>query len=260
MKFGTNLYYSNEQTDEVLNFKTYTKKIDKNYKYIHKNPFYNLWSFFTYRFIATPLAWLYYRIIKRVKFINKEILKQHKKSGYFIYANHTNQTGDALFPGLICFPKKPYIVVNSANLCIPLIGGCLKMWGALPIPDTIEATKNFNNSIDYLLNKNNPIVIYPEAHLWPYYTKIRNFSSTSFKYPVRLNKPVFTFTTIYKLKKHSKKPKVEVYVDGPFYPDLSLQTKQSQQKLRDEIYTQMVLQSQKNNYEYVNYIKRGTND
>ena len=255
MKFGTNLYYSNEQTDEVLKFKTTNKKIDKTYKYIKKNPIYNLVSFFTYRLLATPIAWFYYKIIKRVKFINKKVLKQHKKSGYFIYANHTNQYGDAFCPALICFPKKPYVVVNPANIAIPLVGRCLKMWGALPIPNTIKATKNFNHAIEYRLKKGKPVLIYPEAHLWPYYTKIRNFSSTSFKYPIKFNKPAFTFTTVYKLKKFGKKPKVEIYIDGPFYVNKSIPLKEAQQQLRDSIYLQMKERSKNNNYKYCNYIK-----
>ena len=260
MKFRTNLYYSNEQTDEVIDFKTSNKKIDKNYKYLHKNLFYNLWSFFTYRFIATPLVWIYYKLIKKVKFINTKVLKQHKKNGYFVYSNHTSQFGDAFCPALICFPKKPYVVVNPDNIALPFIGKCLKMWGALPVPSTIEATKNFNIAIQYHLTKNRPILIYPEAHLWPYYTKIRNFNSTSFRYPIKFNKPVYTFTTVYKLKKHGKKPKTEIYVDGPFYANLSTNTKESQNKLRDVIFFKMLERSKNSNYNYVNYIKRSNKD
>ena len=259
MKYGTELFYSNEQTDEVLNFKTKNRKIDKSYKYIHKNLFYNLWSFFTYRLIATPIAWFYFKLIKKVKFINKKVLKPHKKDGYFIYSNHTNQFGDAFWPALICFPKKPYVVVNPDNISIPFIGRCLKMWGALPIPSTIQATKNFNNALKFHLNKKRPILIYPEAHLWPYYTKIRNFSSTSFKYPVMFNKPVYTFTTIYKLKKQGKKPKVEIYVDGPFYPNYTINKKEAQKNLRNIVYLQMNERCKMSNYEYLKYF-RSNND
>lgn len=260
LKYNTKLYYTNELTDEVLEFNNKQKNINNKFKYISKNPFFKLLSFLTYRLILTPFAWISFKLFKRIKFINKHILKQHKKNGYFIFANHTNQFGDVFCPTLICFPKKPYIVVNSSNLSTPILGNCLKMWGALPLPNTISSTKNFYDAIDYRLKKNNPILIYPEAHLWPYYTKIRNFSSASFRYPVKFNKPVFTFTTVYKLKKIGKKPKVEIFVDGPFYPDLSLPDKQAQEKLRNEIFNQMNERSKNSNYEYLKYIKRGTND
>lgn len=259
MKYQTKLQYSNEQTDEVLKFKTYNKKINSNYKYIRKNPIYNLLSFFTYRFIATPLVWFYYKLIKKVKIYNKKALK-NIKGGYFIYANHTNQFGDAFWPALICFPKKPYIVVNPNNVAIPFIGKLLRMWGALPVPDTITASKNFTNSIKYILNKNKPILIYPEAHIWPYYTKIRNFNSTSFYFPIKFNKPVFCFTTTYKLKKIGKKPKIEIYIDGPFYYNTTLPFKEQQKNLRDAVFNTMQQNCKHSNYSYFNYIKEEKND
>lgn len=255
MKYGDKFYYSNELTEEALDFNITPIKIDNNYKYIHKNFFYRLWSFFTYRIIATPFAFIHYRLFKRVKFVNKKVLKQ-ANNGYFVYANHTQQFGDAFCPALICFPKKPGVVVNPANVSNGLIGKLIRMWGALPLPDTIEATKNFYSAIEHSLNKKNPVVIYPEAHLWPYYTKIRPFSSLSFRYPLKFNKPVFTFTTVYKLKKLGKKPKIEIYIDGPFYVDNNLPTKEAQEKLRNNCYNAMVERSKLSNYEYVTYERR----
>ena len=255
MKFGHNVFFENEN-DEVLVFDKRSINIDEAYKYISHNPIYKFWSWFTYRFLAIPYAFFVFRLIKNIKFYNTKVLKQYKKSGYFIYANHTNQFADGFCPALICFPQKPYLIVNSSNVAIPFARRLTKMWGAIPLPDNIKSTKNFYNAIEHVLNKKNPIVIYPEAHLWPYYTKIRNFSSSAFRYPVKYNKPVFTFTTTYKLKKYGRKPKVEIYVDGPFFHDKNLNEKDSQQKLRDQVYIKLCERANLNNYEYVNYIKR----
>lgn len=256
MKFKTVLYYSDEINDEVIKNKIQPIKIDKTYKYTNNNFFYKLWSWVTYRVFATPLAFLYFKVIKKVKFINKNKLKEFKNQSYFIYANHTNQFCDGFCPALITFPKKPYVVCSPANLSVPFFGKFVKMWGALPTPNTIEAVKNFNLAIENTLKDNNPIVIYPEAHLWPYYTKIRNFSSVSFRYPIKFNKPVFCFTTIYKMTKYGKKPKIEILIDGPFYYNNTLPSKQAQNALRDEIYKTMVENSKQSNYEYATYIKR----
>ncbi len=255
MKHGETVYYKTEN-DEVVSFKEKSISIDENYKYINNNPFYKLWSWFTYRFIATPYAFMVFKILKNVKFHNRKVLKKHNKNGYFIYANHTNQFCDGFCPGLLCFPKKAHLIVNSVNISIPIIGKLTKMWGAIPLPDDIKATKNFYNAIEQILNKNNPIIIYPEAHLWPYYTKIRNFSSSAFRYPVKYNKPVYTFTTVYKLKKNSKKPKIEIFVDGPFYPDNLVDTKLAQQKLRDLVFVKLCERAKLSNYEYVEYIQK----
>lgn len=249
------IYYSSE-TDEVVDYKTKPIKIDKSYKYINKNIFNKFFSWFTYRFFATPYAFIIFKLIKKIKFHNTKILKKHKKGGYFIYANHTNQFADGFCPGLICFPKKPHLIVHPNNVSMPFVGKLTKMWGAIPIPDDICATKNFYSAIEYVLNRNNPIIIYPEAHIWPYYTKIRNFSATSFRYPVKYNKPVFTFTTVYKQKKHGKKPKIEIYVDGPYYTNSNLPDKVAQQELRNVVFNTLKNRSNLSNCEYIKYIKK----
>ena len=170
------------------------------------------------------------------------------------------QMGDAFCPALINFPKKPGVVVNSANVSLPFWGKVLRMWGAIPLPDTLEATRNFYEAIEDYLTHSNPVVIYPEAHLWPYYTKIRPFTHLSFRYPVKYNKPVYTFTTTYHKRKFGKKPAVEIYIDGPFYVDTSIPPKDAQAKLKDEVFNQLVERSQLSNYEFITYEKRSTND
>ena len=260
MKFGDKLYFEDEINDEVIDYKITPKKIDKNYKYVRKNIFYRFFSFVTYRFIATPIVWFYFKFIKHIRYKNKKVLKKHKKGGYFVYANHTNQLSDAMSPALMLLTKKPRLVTNADNVSMPFVGKLSQMWGAIPLPDTIDATKNFYNAIDLALKQNDPIVIYPEAHLWPFYTKIRNFSSLSFRYPIKFNKPVYTFTTTYYKRKHGKAPGIDIYVDGPFYFDETLPTKQAQEKLRNEVYEKMVERSKLSNYEFVTYEKRSNND
>ncbi len=259
MKKNLKIYYSSED-DEVVNFKNKSIKIDENYKYIHTNIFYRLWSWISYRLFATTYAFIKFKCIDRVKFHNTKILKQHKKGGCFIYSNHTNQFCDGFCPAIICFPKKPHIIVDSSNVSIPFWGKFTCRWGALPIPNTLAATKNFNKAIEHVLNQNNPIVIYPEAHLWPYYTKIRDFPAVSFRYPIKFNKPVFTFTTVYTKQKNKTKPKIEIFIDGPFYANPNLPEKLAQTALRNVVYEKLKERASLSNYEYVQYIKRSKHD
>ena len=115
--------------------------------------------------------------------------------------------------------------------------------------------KKFLDSVETIINKKKKVVaIYPEAHVWPYYTKIRNFVSTSFKYPVKLNSPVYSFTTTY-LERKNRKPKIVIYVDGPFYPNKDLKLRQAQEELRDRVYECMVNRSKASNVEYIKYMK-----
>lgn len=259
MIFGETIYYDSEN-DEVVEFKNKPIKIDESYNYINKTPIHKFLSWFSFKFLAIPYAFIVFKIFKNIKFHNTKILKKHKKGGYFIYANHSNQFCDGICPALICFPKKPSIIVNSANVSMKYVGKFMKMWGAIPIPNTINATKNFNKAIEETLKNNNPILIYPEAHLWPYYTKIRNFPSVSFRYPIKYNKPVYTFTTVYKKRKNSKKPKIEIYIDGPFYPNKNLPEKIAQTELRNSIYNKLNDRASLSNCEFVKYIKRSEHD
>lgn len=259
MKLKNTIYYNNELEDEVVDFKNKDIKIDKNYKYIHSNHFYNFFSWLTYRVFAMPIFWLHFKFINKIKYVNKKVLKL-VKDGCFIYGNHTNQLTDGICPTFICYPHKPQIICSSSNVSIPIWGKFTRMWGALPLPNTLEASKNFHSAIEQNLKKHRPIIIYPEAHLWPYYTKIRNFSDISFRYPIKYDKPVFTFTTTYQKKKYRKKPKITIYIDGPFYFDKTLSDKQAQKKLRDEVYKTMTNRANLNNYEYIKYQKRSKDD
>ena len=85
---------------------------------------------------------------------------------------------------------------------------------------------------------------------------IRDFSDTSFAYPVKLNSPVFSATVTYTKRKLTSIPKVTVYIDGPFYPDTAMRTRDAQKKLRDEVYATMKKRSENSTYERIKYVKK----
>ena len=73
------------------------------------------------------------------------------------------------------FPKTNYIIVHPNNVSMPVLGKITPSLGALPIPDELSAYKNFLNAIETRIAEGHSVVVYPEAHIWPYYTKIRNY-------------------------------------------------------------------------------------
>ena len=160
--------------------------------------------------------------------------------------------GDAFNPIVGLFPNKPYIIVSPSNLGIPIIGRLLPMLGALPIPDGIHQMKKFIECVN-IRSKTNPIIIFPEAHVWPYSTFIRDFKETSFEFPVINNVPSFTMTTTY--QKGKKKPKITIYFDGPFFPDNLDTKKQKIKNLRDKVYNSLVKNSKNSTYDYIIYKK-----
>ena len=135
------------------------------------------------------------------------------------------------------------------------------MLGAIPIPSDIKAMKNFLATIEEKIKNKNSITIYPEAHIWPYYTKIRQFKAVSFKYPVKLNAPAYCITNTYqRYGRHNNKIQLVSYVDGPFYPNEELTLKERQQDLRDRVYEKMVERSKNNNVEHIKYVKIEKNE
>jgi len=247
-------YYYKEYTDELIKSKNQNFKLSKNYKWIHSNIFYRMISYIVY-YAFKIFGYLYCKIALRVKLNNKKILKKYKNSGYFIYGNHTQVMGDVFIPAIAVSKKRIYVIVNPANLGIPVIGKLLPMLGALPKPESISGMKLFNEAINERIKQKKCVVIYPEAHVWPYYTKIRPYSSKSFKFDVKLDVPAFCMTTTYQKRKYTNKPKITVYIDGPFYPDNNLNKKDRIAKLHDEIYNCMKKRSMENTYEYFVYKK-----
>ncbi len=247
-------FYSDELEDEFVKTSYRAKTIDGAYKYAGKNVFFKLFSFICYRVVCTPIAFIYSKIIRNIKFVNKKALKQCKNQGYFIYANHTQPVSDAFTPSIITFPRQVYTVVSPQNLAIPFLGKLTKFLGALPLPETLESNRNFLNTLEAKLKRKKAVLIYPEAHIWPYYTKIRPFKSVSFKYAVKFGAPVFSFTTTYQ-KTQRNRLKTVVYVDGPFYADGGLPPKLRQEELRDRVFDAMCGRAKNSNYEKVKYIK-----
>lgn len=227
------VYTYTELTDEVVDDKIDEPVIDASYKYVSHNWFYNFITFIYFRLIIFPVAFIYTKLIKRIKIVGAKKLKGVKKGGCFIYANHTLPASDAFSPPVTCFPKKPYVIVNPKNLNVPFFKKSTKMLGALPLPTGLAATKNFMAAIDYRLKHNAPIVIYPEAKIWPYYTGIRPFPSTSFKYPSQFKTPIFTMTTTYQTTKRGRR-KIVIYVDGPYNIDNSLNVKEQQERFYEQ--------------------------
>lgn len=253
------IYYKDELNDEFSTAQIKPIKIDENYKYKH-NIIWDLCSYFIQNVISMPIKVLYSKIKFRIQYVGKEKLKPYKKQGYFIYANHTQAFVDTFIPSVANYPKRNFLIVNPANVSIKFAKTIIEMLGAIPTPDTKTAMKSFLEVIKEKINKKYSITIYPEAHIWPYYTKIRPFKDVSFKYPVELQVPTFSITNTYQAYgKNKDKIKIVTYIDGPFFPDDNLNKKEKQKNLRNKVYNCMVKRSENSNIEHIKYIKNTDN-
>lgn len=207
--------------------------------------------------LSVPIKVTYAKIKFRIKYIGREKVKPYKKQGYFVYGNHTQSFADTFIITNAIYPKRNFFIVNPENVSMKFLGNIVQMLGAIPIPSNKGAMKNFLESIKRKINKGYSITIFPEAHIWPYYTKIRPFKEVSFKYPIDLNAPSFCLTNTYKsYGKNNDKVKIVAYLDGPFFPNEKLSPKEKRMDLRNQIYECMVNRSKESNIEYIKYVKK----
>ena len=251
MKKNKTYYYKAFDDDFVVS-KKQEYKLPQNYKWIHSNLFYSIFSGILYR-VAKFFGAIYCKFILHVKIENKNILKEYKNQGYFLYGNHTQPVGDVFIPGLTS-KKRIYTIASPSNMGVFGIGPFLPMLGILPIPEDMGRTKQLLEAVKTRINEKNAVVIYPEAHVWPYYTKIRHYKSVAFKFPVDTNSLCFCMTTAYYKRKNGKKPGIKVYIDGPFQIETTLNKKENQEKLCKDIYECMVRRSENSNFEYIKYV------
>ncbi|MCQ2523406.1 MAG: 1-acyl-sn-glycerol-3-phosphate acyltransferase [Lachnospiraceae bacterium] len=253
MKYPEVIYFENELEDEFSKGGINPIKIDENYRY-EGGKFRSVSRAVFYHVLAKIIAGLYLPLGWGHKVYGREKMRGYKS--FFLYGNHTNPVADALIPTMLNPGKSTYVIVHPDNVSMPVLGKITPSLGAIPLPDDRKAYKNFLLYIDKLVEKKRVIMIYPEAHIWPFYTHIRPFKHDSFHYPVKYNTPVFCFTNTYQKRKFLKKPKIVTYVSGPFFPDESLSKPDRTKKLRDEVYDAMVKNSSYNTVELIKYIRK----
>lgn len=234
------------------------KPLTKDFKYINKNIFWRFISNFIYFCIAKPIVWCAAKIRRSVRIKNKKALKKVRKTGYFLYGNHTSRY-DAVIPQSCITGRKTYILANPDAVSIKGIKSLVMMLGSLPVPTSLQTFLNFEKAIEYRINQKSAICIYPEAHIWPYCEMIRPFADASFVYPAKLNVPVVAFVSTFRKQKfnasYHRKPKITIKLSEPFYPDPTLTVKENRKYLRDQVYEWMKEECKNSNkVDFIHYI------
>ena len=250
------IYYSDELHDEFSVAQIEPRRIDKDYVYIHTSRFKRFTHFFWYGVVALPVALLYCKGVfgQRAKGTRK--LKKAEGKGFFMYGNHTQDIADAFIPTLTAFPTHVYVIVHPNNVSMPVLGKITPSLGALPLPDEPAAYRKFKEAVTTRIEEGKCVTVYPEAHIWPYYTGIRPFPDTSFDYPAKLGAPVFAFTNTYRKRRFFKHPRIITYVDGPFYPDMDKPARKRRAELREKVYNAMCRRAKLSDHIQIKYIKR----
>jgi len=264
LKDGRNRYYTDPHHDDFMvtpiqNF----SKIDGEYKYIRKNIFARFFDWFIYYCLAVPYFKLHF-LFRGIKVVGRENVKKIKKQGYFIYSNHTQMLDAFLTAGFVAFPKRMMCVSHKTAVSIGVGKVFTKALGAIPVAETIQGIKHMNEAMKYYVGeKKRAMVIYPEAHMWSYFTSVREFPSASFKFAVTVNAPILPVAVTYKQRfrgigkyKKERKPQIIINIGEPKFPDESLTAKDNANMLRDYTYNYMKQKCEnEDNYAYYNYIQ-----
>jgi 1-acyl-sn-glycerol-3-phosphate acyltransferase len=258
MKVKT-VYYDDPLNDEFSGTKIKRLPLPKKFKFVHKNPLWRACSWFVYFVLAVPILWVVAKLGWGVKIYGRKNLKLLKHQGVFLYGNHT-QIVDG-WSGQ-CFGlrgKRAYVVANMDSMSLKGLRNFILMLGCLPIPDQSEYLGAFKEAIKTRYAQRAGIIIFPEAHIWPYSTHIRPFGDESFVYPAELGAPVLAMAATYRPRKIFKnlKPKMTLHLSTPIYPDMSKSLAERRQLLRDQVYEFLLHHAAEDeNVECVRYVKR----
>ncbi len=245
------IYYKS-LTDDVVESKDQHRKIPKDYVWVHTDKLWRIGSILLYQ-LARAFTFFYCRLFLRMRVVGRKKIRACKDEGCFLYGNHTQPIGDAFTPVKVCGKKRVYVMASPANFGVPVVGTLLPILGIIPVPDSVDDTASFMKTVDCRIGEKSCVVIYPEAHVWPYYTGVRPFGVESFHFPVADNAPVYCMTSTYQKRKFGKRPRTTVYVDGPFLAPKDLNKRKKREWLRDEVFECMKKRSQNSTYEYVRY-------
>ncbi len=251
---GKVFYYNDPLNDDFAGTKIKRKPLPEHYEYLPKSRVRRGVAWVLHHLIATPVAYLYLKFGYGQKIVGRNKLRPYKKSGYFLYGNHTRLGGDAFTPSMVAFPRKPYLLVDPDAVSIPGCRRIVEDLGGMPVPETLPQARRLHEAVSERMKRGDVVVIFPEAHIWPLYTGIRPFVDASFAYPVATGKPVFTFTVTY--KKRLVGVKATVYIDGPFFPDAAHSKREQKRELRDAAFRAMCERSALSTYAKHTYLPR----
>lgn len=216
-------------------------EITDDFDYVNDNFLFNMFSNLLY-IVAYPLLIIINKFFFGFKIEGRENLEDIG-TGKVTVSNHVHPM-DCTMVGLANAPQKTFFTSLETNFKIPVVRKIIKLLNAIPIPQNIQYTRDFMNSIDKLLKDNKTIHFYPEGSLWPYHNKIRHFKNGAFDFAVRNNVPVvpmvFKFNKAKKINNLIKtRTTITLVIQKPIYPNKLLAKKDAIIDLKERVYNSM---------------------
>ncbi len=234
------------------------KEVNKTFPYVRTGRVWRACSWFLYYMVAIPVVFVISKLYLGLSFENRKALRTLSASGYFLYCNHTHML-DVFVAPLAAFPTRVYQVAGADAVSVPVLKHLVMLLGGLPIPTKRGGLSVYKASVFRRFRENSCIAIFPEAHIWPYYTQIRPFGTAAFTYPAQLHAPVVAATVTYHrrrgLFRFCKRPGMRVYISDPIYADAGQSLRERKIFLRDRVYEHMCKAAAEcENVEYIQYV------
>ena len=251
------IYYKDELNDDFSGLRLEDKPLVKGYKYIRTGWLFRIFEFLFYYGIMIPVVYMLQKLICHQKFANRAVMKSARKDGCFIVSNHTQVQSDSYIGPLATYPKKCFIISNPDVISIRGLRLGMQAYGVIPVGTNLDEKKEFLRCVDTRIKQGNAVIVYPEAHVWPYYTKVRPFDYQAFCYLASTGKPMYVLTNCYQKRRFFKRPWIITYADGPFYPNAELNVIESAKQMRDIAYETLCRRtSEHSTCEYIRYVKQ----
>ncbi|MDR0285717.1 MAG: 1-acyl-sn-glycerol-3-phosphate acyltransferase [Propionibacteriaceae bacterium] len=205
--------------------------VDATYPYEHPLWWRVLSALFYYVILPLP-AWVIGRVYG-LRIVNRSALR--RAGGCFVYANHTHWV-DVIIPYLLAFPKRAFLVTGPVAVSVPVVRRIVPLAGGVPLNTTVAGKARFRDALERAVARGHTVTVFPEAHEWPYYNGIRDFSPHSFTYPVRAGRPVVAAVVTYRARRlfTSRPPHLTVTLSEPVWPGEWAGTADPKTVLRDK--------------------------
>ena len=250
------IYYKDEKNDDFSGLDINVKPLDENYKYIRTHPLFKAFEFVFYHAVMIPVVYMLQKVYNHQRFANRKVMKDARKSGCFIVSNHTQVQSDSYIGPLAMWPNKCFIISNPHVLSVKIMRLGMQAYGVIPLGSNYREKKEFLHCVAKRMSEGKSVIVYPEAHVWPYYTGIRRFDDQCFCYLVKQKKPMYVLTNCYQKRRFFKKPRIVTYADGPFYPDRELSQRAAARQMCDVAYKTLCKRTRDHStYEYIKYVK-----
>lgn len=244
MKIPTeDVMVEDENSDVIHLWEPLEFNINEDYKYVPTGRLFSICSNLLYYGIAFPILKIVTKIVYDLKIEGKENIR-NLKTGAVTVSNHVLFL-DCAIVGLACGFKKIYYTTREGSFKIPFVRKLIKLLRAIPIPKSISNKRHFIEEINHTLQIGKIVHFYPEASLWRYCEKLRNFRDGAFNFAVNNKVPivpmVFKFREPRGIRKIFKRKKdVTLVVLEPITVDYNSTNKRMCiEELKQETHKQM---------------------